>query len=139
MKTALYGLALLAVLGFVSVAPAKAHHSFTAEFDASKTISLQGVITKVDWINPHVYIYMDVKGPNGAVEKWTLESQPTGMLHKWGITKELLIGNSGETVTVVGYPAKDETKGLGFARTITYADGHFYELNRKLEEVEAGR
>lgn len=104
-----------------------AHHSFTAEFDGSKTITLQGVISKVDWINPHVYVYVDVKGKDGAVTTWALESLPTGFYHRVGVSKAQLLGNAGETVTMEVFPAK-EGKNLGWMQKVTYPDGHFYLL-----------
>jgi hypothetical protein len=116
---------VLAVLcGFAAVVPALAHHAFSAEFDGSKTIVVKGVLTKVEWTNPHIYIYLDAKGPDGKPEVYTFSSGPPAMLHKAGIRKsDFLIG---ETVTITGAPAKDGTKQLGWLKMIKYADGHVF-------------
>jgi len=117
------------VLGlFFTALPALAHHSVGAEFYPDKSVTVHGVITKVEWINPHVYLYMDVKGENGEVTQWAFESLPTGFLHKVGITKTLLQGNPGDVVTIDASPAKDGTKNMGWIQKITYPDGHFYVL-----------
>src|SRR5271154_3267048 len=121
LMTVLAGLLLAAI-------PVRAHHSFTAEFEADKTVTVQGVISKVEWINPHVYVYVDSKGQNGNVVNWSFETLPTGFLHKMGITKELLQGQPGDPITVVANPAKDGTKALGWILKITYPDGHNYMM-----------
>ena len=127
---------LAAVALLVAAMPTLAHHSFTAEFDGTKTVTIQGVISKVMWINPHVYVYVDSKDQSGNVTTWTLETLPTGFLHKMGVTKELLEGTPGAPVTISANPAKDGTKTLGWIVTITYPDGHAYTLSTKTPRQE---
>jgi len=104
-----------------------AHHSVAGEFDIHKTLTLQGVVSSVDWVNPHIHLNLDVKGADGKVEQWHLEGAPVGMARKAGLSKALLQGH-GETVTILAYPARDGTKNLGFMVKITYPDGHFYQF-----------
>jgi hypothetical protein len=106
--------------------PLFAHHSITAEFDPTSSLVLKGVITKVDWVNPHVYVYIDVKDDSGKVTNWALESGPPGMLRRGGVNAEKI--GVGQAVTVDAYKAKDGSKSLAFLRRITYADGHFVQL-----------
>jgi len=115
---------------FFSSIPSLAHHSPQAEFNLGKTITLKGKISSVDWINPHVYIHLDVKDDAGKATTWNIESLPTRFLHKSGITKEQLMGDDGkgQIVTMEVYPAKDPSKLLAFTKKITYPDGHFYDL-----------
>jgi hypothetical protein len=101
---------------------ALAHHSVAGQFDVHKTVTLQGVVSKVDWVNPHIYITLDVKG-----ESWRLECVPVGMARKAGLSKQMLEGH-GETVTVVAFPARDGTKNLGFMTKLTFPDGHFFQF-----------
>ncbi len=117
------------VLGLsLAASPALAHHSFQAEFNGKQTITLKGTVSKVDWINPHVFIYVNVKDEGGKVTTWSLESLPVLFLHRSGLTKALLLGDGNETVEVNAFPAKDGTRAFGFLTKITYADGHFYDL-----------
>jgi len=109
-------------------APSWAHHSVSGQFDTTKPIVLKGTVSKVDWMNPHVYIYLDVKEADGSVTTWALSSLPTAMMRKAGLSKETLIGAPGETVTINAVPARDGTKHLGWISKITYADGHFFLL-----------
>ena len=118
--------AMTLMLAFAS--PSWAHHSVSGQFDSSKPIVLKGVVSKVDWMNPHVYIYLDVKDADGSVTTWALSSLPTAMMRKAGLSKETLTGAPGETVTINAIPARDGTKHLGWISKITYADGHFFLL-----------
>lgn len=97
-----------------------AHHSLASQFDESKPLTLQGVISKVEWVNPHVWVHIDVKDSSGAVEQWALETLPPATLRKGGLRSEML--GKGQTVTVLAYRARNESK-LAFLRKITFADG----------------
>ncbi|HEU4691228.1 MAG TPA: DUF6152 family protein [Vicinamibacterales bacterium] len=97
-----------------------AHHSLASQFDEGKPLTLQGVITKVEWVNPHVWVHIDVKDTSGAVEQWVLETLPPATLRKGGLRSDML--GKGETVTVLAYRARNESK-LAFLRKITFADG----------------
>jgi hypothetical protein len=118
-----------AVLGALSMATitASAHHSVAGQFDNKKRVALTGTVSEVDWINPHVYVHLDVKDEKGAVTSWRLETLPTAMLRKAGLSKELLLGN-GMPVTVDAYSARDGTKNLAWVLKLTYEDGHFYQV-----------
>jgi hypothetical protein len=124
----LSGLLAAVTLVFVLAPPAAAHHSVSGQFDSSKPITLKGVVSKIDWMNPHVYVYLDVKDADGAVTTWALSTLPTAMMRRAGLTKESLTGAAGETVTIEAIPARDGTKHLGWISKITYADGHYYQL-----------
>jgi hypothetical protein len=115
------------VLAFLA-APAFAHHAFEAEFSDQKPITITGVITKVDWVNPHMYLYIDVKDESGKTVNWAFESMPPGMLHRTGMNKEML--PIGETVTIDGYAAKDGSKALGWVKRIHFADGRVIEVTK---------
>jgi hypothetical protein len=115
---------LLFLYGLLSIAPALAHHAFTAEFDGSRTIVVKGVLAKVDWTNPHIQIYLDTKGPRGKLERYTFSSGPPAMLHRAGIRKTDF--KIGEIVTITAAPAKDGTLNLGWMKMIKYADGHVF-------------
>src|SRR2546430_17490607 len=118
-------------LGVLSVAaltllfaaiPVLAHHSVTAEFDSSKTFSVKATITKVEWVNPHIYMYADVKDDNGTVTQYSFEGGPPGNLRRSGVLKTMF--NVGDVVTVDAYIAKDGSKHLGLLHAVQFADGH---------------
>ncbi len=109
-----------------SALPLLAHHAVSAEFNADKVITLKGVVSKVDWVNPHIFIYFDVKDENGKVATWKLQSAPPMFFKGSGLTKDKLLDGSEATVTA--YPAKDGTDDFGFLLKLTYPDGHFYNL-----------
>lgn len=121
-------LPLLSALGALALASqAGAHHSVAGQFDADKRTTITGVVSKVDWINPHVYIHMDVADENGAVTTWRLESLPTAMLRKAGLTSDMIKGG-GQKVTAVAIMARNGTPNLAWLLNLTYEDGHAYVL-----------
>ena len=119
---------LIAAVTLAAGGIASAHHSLAGQFDIKKTITIEGVVSKVDWVNPHIYVHLDVKDTTGKVATWRLEGVPVAMARKSGLSKTMLQGK-GETVTVVAFPARDGTPHLGFIMKITYPDGHFYQFN----------
>ena len=121
---------VLSALAFLSlVGPASfAHHSVAGEFDTSKSLTLKGTLSKVEWINPHIFLYLDVKEENGTVTTWALETLPTAMLRRAGLNKDTVMGKPGEIVTIGANPAKDGTRHLAWITKITYADGHLVQL-----------
>lgn len=124
------GIACLALSAcfLLEATAAFAHHAAVAEFDMSKEVTLNGTISKVDWINPHVYIYLDVKDEKGNVTTWALESLPTRFFHNMGLSRNML--GEGQAVTVEARPAKIEGKPLGWIMKITYPDGHAYDFGK---------
>src|SRR5262245_1835170 len=103
-----------------AVAPISAHHAFAAEFDAQKPIKLEGTVTQVEWINPHAWIHIDVKKPDGTIEQWMIEGGTPNTLFRRGVTKNSL--PAGTVIVVDGYQAKDGTlKANG--RDLTLRDG----------------
>ena len=100
--------------------PMLAHHSFAAEYDSTKPVTLTGTVTKVEWMNPHARFYVDVKDEKGAMVNWELElGSPNGLMRQ-GWTRNSL--KQGDVVTVAGTLAKDGSK-LANARTVTLSDG----------------
>lgn len=121
---------LLATLSLTLVAAtaAVAHHSVAGQFDMSKQTTLSGTITKIDWVNPHIYIYLEVKDDKGEVATWSLSGPPTAMMRRAGLTREMVMGKPGEIVTANIAPARDGTKNLAWVSKITYADGRFHQF-----------
>jgi len=122
MKTRLLPYAILALGAVFAMrsAPASAHHSFAAEFDASKPITLKGVVTRIDWMNPHVWFYINVKDDEGGTVRWGCEMGAPHQLQGRGWLRETM--KIGDVVTVNGALARDGSKRAN-ARTVTTADG----------------
>lgn len=106
--------------GFGLLLPALAHHSFEAEYDSSKPVTLIGVVTKFEWTNPHARFYVDVKDDRGHVTNWNLELASPNVLMRQGWTRHAL--KEGDQITVKGFLAKDASK-MANAREVTNAEG----------------
>ncbi len=113
-------LSLAAGLGLMLAVPVFAHHSFAAQYDRDKPITLVGPVTKIDWINPHARFFVDVKDANGKVVNWEVELGAPAMLMRRGWTRNSI--KLGESVTVSAYLAKDGSN-LANASTVTLVDG----------------
>ena len=105
---------------FLASLPALAHHSFAAEFDVKQPITLKGTVTKVEWTNPHVWIYIDVTNDNGAVEHWQCENGAPNALARMGWTRHSL--SVGDKITIEGFRAKNADNTAN-ARQVILADG----------------
>ena len=112
---------LTAFIGaLLCTAPVRAHHAFAAEFDIKKPVKLQGTVTKMEWINPHAWIHINVKGPDGQVTSWMVEGGSPNILLRRGFSKQSL--EEGTVVIVEGYQAKNgENRANG--SNITFTDG----------------
>jgi hypothetical protein len=104
----------------VGAAPVLAHHSFAAEYDSNQLITLRGVITKVEWTNPHIYIYIDVKDASGKMVTWALEGYPPNTLKRTGFARDML--KIGDEITISAYKSKDGSN-TGAGREVTFPDG----------------
>ena len=113
---------VLAVLLGIAIADVRVtgHHAFAAEFDATKPIKLRGTVAKMEWINPHSWIHLDVKKPNGTVERWMIEGGPPNALYRRGFTKDSI--PVGIEILVEGFRAKDGSL-RGNGRDLTFPDG----------------
>ena len=108
-------------VGLLSAAvPVVAHHSFAAEFDAAQPVTLKGTVTKMEWINPHAWIHVEVKKPDGTVENWEVETGNPSALVRRGFTKNSL--PPGTEIVVQGFRAKDGGMRAN-GRDLTFSDG----------------
>jgi len=112
--------ALVPALLVAAAAAASAHHSYTAEFDLDKPVKLTGTLTRLEWTNPHIWLYLDVKDETGKVTNWGFSASPPGMLTRRGITRNSL--KMGEVLTISGHRAKDGSNNAS-GNVVTFADG----------------
>jgi hypothetical protein len=117
-KFAMVCIAALAMSGWAS--SASAHHAFAAEFDANKPVSFKGTITKMEWVNPHTWLHVDVKGTDGSVANWAIEAGTPNVLFRRGFTKDSLV--PGTDIVIDGYQAKDGSRRAN-GRDLTFPDG----------------
>ena len=111
---------LAAVSLALAAAPLYAHHAFSSEFDADKPLQLAGTVSKVEWVNPHSWIHIEVKKPDGQVEEWMIEGGTPNTLMRRGVSRDTL--KVGTEVRISGYQAKDGSNRAN-GRDITYPDG----------------
>lgn len=118
MRTTLLVLGLASAL--LLARPVVAHHGFSVEFDDTKPVTLHGVVTKMEFMNPHIYFYMDVKDASGKVVNWAFEGSPPNILYRQGWRKDTV--KPGDVLTATGFRARDGAH-LVACNTITFQDG----------------
>lgn len=116
-RRTIVGLGLLLAL---SAEPLSAHHAFSSEFDAKRPVKFKGTVTKMLWVNPHAWIYIDVKKPDGTVEEWMIEAGTPNTLLRRGFTKYSLL--PGQEISIDGYQSKDGSRRAN-GRDLTLPDG----------------
>src|SRR5580704_3751372 len=116
MRSTVLSLFVVLFGAWLTVAPLPAHHAFSAEYDSKKSVTLKGIVTKVEWMNPHVYFYLDVTEDGGNIANWSLEMGPPNGLERSGWTRNTM--KVGDEVIVEGTLAKDGAKQAN-ARSVT--------------------
>jgi Family of unknown function (DUF6152) len=106
-----------------------AHHSPSAVFDMAKPFVLTGTLTKVDWVNPHIDLFVDARGADGTIENWKVESQPPSWFRHVGLTRADIAKAIGQTVTIGGVRARDGSR-YAYLQKLTFSDGNSIELDR---------
>ena len=120
IRTLTFILLLAGALAVLGAPAAIAHHAFTAEFDGTKPVMLQGVVTRMDWVNPHSWIYIDVPQPDGSVQQWEVEAGAPNAMFRRGWNKNSI--PVGTEIVVDGYRAKNG-KNIANGRNVTFPDG----------------
>lgn len=120
---------MVAAAAVVGSSLALAHHSLSGQFDTTKSFQITGVVSRVDWINPHTQVFVDVKQANGSTITYKLESLPVAMMRKSGLSKNELLGD-GRPVVIDAYPARGDTPHLGYLLHIKLADGREIQFSK---------
>ena len=134
-KTTTAGLIGTALGLILAAAPVAAHHAFAAEFDSTKPVRLRGTITRMEWINPHSWLHLDVTQEDGTVESWMIEAGPAGVLVRRGWTKDSV--EPGTEVVVEGYQARDGSRRAN-GRDVTLPDGRRLFAGSSAPDVPEG-
>jgi len=127
---------MAAFLTVAFVVPLFAHHSIASEYDASKATTITGVVSKVEWINPHAWIYMNVKDVSGAVTTWRIQTASVGGLTKAGLDKNMI--DLTRTYSMEIWPASDGSNHAS-GRTLTFADGRTFDVSDKFPQSPVTR
>ena len=126
-------IAVFVVLWMAVSVPAIAHHAFGGEFDPNRQVLLKGKIVKIEWVNPHAWIHMEVTNPDGSKDVWMVEGGSPNTLLRRGVTKDSL--QIGTVIVVDGYQARDHTLKRANGRNVTYADGRKLNLGSSNPEA----
>lgn len=119
----------LCMAGVILAKPASAHHAVQAQFDVHKQITIKGTVAKVEWINPHSYLTVDVKDADGKTQRWAFEMAGPGALHRSGMSRADRGGlKQGDPVTLTGLAAKDGSN-TGFLQELTFPDGRVFKFS----------
>jgi hypothetical protein len=124
------GSAVLILALCVTTMPARAHHSFAAEWDSTKCRDFTGTLTRLDWQNPHPYFYMDVKDASGKVEHWSFQAYSPVTLRRNGTDRQVFLDNIGKEVWVRGCLAKNGTPHAAAAGTLKFSDGELRQVGQ---------
>jgi hypothetical protein len=122
-------LRFIALAALAMSGAAQAHHSLSGQFDVSRSFEVTGVVSRVEWVNPHTYLYVDVKQPDGAMQTYKFESLPVAMMRKAGLSKQDLQAD-GKPVTILAHPARSGVPTLGYMLHLHLGDGRDIQFAR---------
>lgn len=131
-------LAIGAALMFGMAATLTAHHSVTAVFDTDKHVQIKGEFTDVEWVNPHVFLYMKAPDDKGKMQDWKFESGPPAFFRRSRVNRKTFTDHIGQMATIDGLPAKDGSNYV-FVQKVTFADGDVVESVSAAEAAKGGR